>query len=176
MALDDLTASGWQRPSTSLCLLIDRSGSMNGQRLAAAALAAAACSYRAPEELAVLTFSDRVIEMKPLLGGHSIERVVGDVLSLRGHGTTDVALALKAAKRQLDRSRAPRRVTVLLSDAEVTAGNDPVPAARALDELVILAPTDERRHAEALARESGGRLGLLEGPSSLVRTINDVLA
>ena len=176
VALDDLVASGWQRPSTALCLLIDRSGSMNGERLAAAALAAAACSYRAPHELAVLTFSDRVIEIKGLQESRPIETVVGDVLSLRGHGTTDVALALKAASRQLARATAPRRITLLLSDAEVTAGRDPVPMARSLDELIVLAPSDESRHAEALSRAAGARLGLMDGPSSLVATLRTVLA
>ncbi len=176
VSLDDLTATGWQRPSTSVCLLIDRSGSMNGERLAAAALAAAACSYRAPVELAVLTFSDRVIEIKALNEKRDIDAVVGDVLSLRGHGTTDVALALKAAGRQLARSTAQRKVTVLLSDAEVTAGRDPVPGARALDELIILAPSDEARHADVLSRSAGARMGLLDGPSSLVGTLRSVLA
>ncbi len=174
--LEDLTATGWQRPSTALCLLIDRSGSMNGERLAAAALAAAACSYRAPHELSVLTFSDRVIEIKSLLEKRPIEAVVGDVLSLRGHGTTDIALALKAAGRQLARSTAQRRVTVLLSDSEVTAGRDPVPQARSLEELIILAPSDDARHAEALSRSAGARLGLIDGPSSLVETLRSVLA
>ncbi|MGI9609496.1 MAG: vWA domain-containing protein [Acidimicrobiia bacterium] len=174
--LEELTATGWRRPSTALCLLIDRSGSMNGERLAAAALAAAACSYRAPEELAVLTFSDRVIEIKALLEPRPIEDVVSDVLSLRGHGTTDVALALKAAGRQLARSSAQRCVTVLLSDAEVTAGRDPVPQARSLAELIVLAPSDEDRHARALTRSAGARLGLLDGPSSLVETLRNVLA
>ncbi|MBT8241186.1 MAG: VWA domain-containing protein [Acidimicrobiia bacterium] len=174
--LDDLTASGWRRPSTALCLLIDRSGSMNGERLAAAALAAAACSYRAPHELAILTFSDRVIEIKALSERRPIEHVVGDVLSLRGHGTTDVALALKAAGRQLARSTAQRNVTVLLSDAEVTAGRDPTAPARALDELIILAPSDDARHAEALVKSTGARLGLIDGPSSLVETLRSVLA
>lgn len=176
VALDELSASGWQRPSTALCLLVDRSGSMNGERLASAALAAAACSYRAPSELAVLAFSDRVIEIKGLQEKREIDKVVGDVLSLRGHGTTDVALALKAANRQLARSTAQRRVTVLLSDAEVTAGRDPIPMARALDELIILAPSDEARYAEDLSRSAGGRLGLLDGPSSLVGTLRTVLA
>lgn len=175
VAIEDLTASGWRRPSTALCLLVDRSGSMSGERLAAAALATAACSYRAPHELAVLAFSDRVIEVKGLLEHRPIDEVIGDVLSLRGHGTTDLALALTAARRQLDRSAAQRRVTVLLSDAEVTAGRDPVPVARSLDELVVLAPVDHRRFADELAAETGARLGLLATPSSLVGTLRDVL-
>ena len=40
--LDELTARDWRRPELALCLLVDTSGSMGGERLAVAALAAAA--------------------------------------------------------------------------------------------------------------------------------------
>ena len=128
---------------------------MNGDRLASAALAAAVCSWRAPAEFAVLAFGDRVVSIKDLDRRKAPEDVVSQVLALRGHGTTDVALALRAAGAQLDRSRAARKLTVLLSDAEVTTGDDPVPPARALEELTILAPEDEPDHARALASACG---------------------
>ena len=53
----ELLASDWQRPPTALCLLVDRSGSMTGERLATAAVAAAAVSFRHPDA-AVVAFSD----------------------------------------------------------------------------------------------------------------------
>ena len=40
------------------------------------------------------------------------EHVVTDVLSLRGHGTTDLAGALRAAGEQLGRSAAARKVAI----------------------------------------------------------------
>ena len=55
--LDELRVSTWGRPSTALCLVVDRSGSMNGERLATAALAAAASSWRAGEDYSVVAFS-----------------------------------------------------------------------------------------------------------------------
>ncbi len=48
--LDELRARAWHRPGTALCLLVDRSGSMGGERLATAAVAAAAVAWRAPED------------------------------------------------------------------------------------------------------------------------------
>lgn len=167
-ALDELVASGWQRPTTAICLLVDRSGSMSGDRLASAALAAAVCSWRAPTDFAVLAFGDRVISIKDIDRGRAPEEVVAQVLALRGHGTTDVGLALRAARAQLDRSRAARKLTVLLSDAEVTTGGDPVPSARALEELAILAPEDEPDHARALAAACGARVAEVGGPFSVL--------
>lgn len=167
-ALDELVTTGWRRPATAICLLVDRSGSMSGDRLASAALAAAVCSWRAPTDFAVLAFGDRVVSVKDIDRRKPPEEVVAQVLSLRGHGTTDVALALRAAAAQLDRSRAARKLTVLLSDAEVTTGGDPIPAARALEELTILAPEDEPDHARALAAACGARIAEVGGPFSVL--------
>ena len=52
-ALDELVARDWGRPELAVCLVIDRSGSMSGARLATAAVTAAACLVRAPGEHAV---------------------------------------------------------------------------------------------------------------------------
>ena len=52
--LDDLTVRSWHRPGTALCLLVDRSGSMRGERLAAAAVAAAAVAYRNAPDCSVV--------------------------------------------------------------------------------------------------------------------------
>jgi Mg-chelatase subunit ChlD len=167
-ALDELVASGWKKPTTAICLLVDRSGSMSGERLASAALAAAVCSWRAPTDFAVLAFGDRVVSIKDMDRAKPPEQVVAQVLALRGHGTTDVKLALEAAATQLARSRAARKLTVLLSDAEVTTGGDPVPAARALEELTVLAPRDEPDHARALAAACGARIAEVGGPFSVL--------
>ena len=168
VSIDDLVATAWRKPATAICLLVDRSGSMNGERLASAALAAAICSWRAPTDFAVLAFGDRVIALKELDQPKAPEQVVTEVLGLRGHGTTDVALALQAASGQLARSRAARKLTVLLSDAEVTVGGDPVPPARALEELTILAPADDPEQARRLAEQAGARMAEVGGPFSVL--------
>lgn len=174
-AIDELRATHWRKPGTAVCLLVDRSGSMDGQRLAAAALAAAVCAWRAPAEFAVLAFGDRVVAIKELSQAKPPEEVVAEVLALRGHGTTDVALALRAAHRQLAPSSATRRLTVLLSDAEVTTGGDPLPPARALDELAVLAPADQPEHAQALVEGCGARLAEVEGPLSVLDALRQVV-
>ncbi len=174
-SLDDLTTRTWARPQTAVCLLVDRSGSMDGSRLATAALAAAACTWRAPGELAVLAFGDRVLTLKELGQDQRPESVVTSVLRLRGHGTTDIDLALKAARRQLLFSNARRRVVILLSDGESTTGDDPTNTARSIDELAIVAPSDEPDHAIRLGRDTGARVQLVGGPLDVVSALNAVL-
>ena len=169
--LEDLRATVWGRPAVGLCLLVDRSGSVGGERLATAALAAAAVALRAPEDHSVVVFSGRALVVKAQDERRPVGQVVDALLSLRGHGTTDLALALDAARTQLLRSSAGRRLTVLLSDGRPTAGPDPVPAARRLDELVVLAPAGDAAQARAFAASVGARVEELAGPSDVPRAL-----
>ncbi len=106
----ELYVTTWDRPSTAVCLLVDRSGSMAGDRLASAGVAAAAITYRAPLDCSVVCFSDRSVVVKAQDETRSADVVVADVLSLRGFGITDVGLALRTAgpPARTVRCRAPR--------------------------------------------------------------------
>jgi Mg-chelatase subunit ChlD len=165
--LEDLRVSAWGKPSTAICLVIDRSGSMNGSRLATAALATAACAWRAGADHSVVAFSDDVVVVKSQDVARRPEAVADDVLRLRGMGPTDLAFALRVARDQLARSSAQRRVTILLSDCRPTTGSDPAAAAVLLDELVVVAPADDAGDAAAFARSVGARWTGLEGPSDI---------
>jgi MoxR-like ATPase/Mg-chelatase subunit ChlD len=167
VALNDLKVRTWTRPATAICLVVDRSGSMGGDRLAAAAVAAAAVAWRAPDDYSVLVFSNNVICIKPQDERRGSEAVVDDLLTLRGHGTTDLTLALKAAQTQLMKSNAKRRLAVLLSDCRPTAGGDPVAQARAVDELFVVAPAGDSDEGQALAAAVGGLFAPLDGPSGI---------
>lgn len=172
---DDLVISSWARPSTALCLLVDRSGSMHGRPLATSALAAAAVAARTPDDYAVLSFGRDVVAARAIWEARSQDEVIDRVLSLRGHGTTDLARALRAAAAQLSAAGATRRVTILLSDCRATEQGDVAGAARALDELVVLAPEGDSVEAAALAGEVGARWTAVSGPSDVVAALGRVL-
>jgi MoxR-like ATPase/Mg-chelatase subunit ChlD len=165
--LNELRVRVWTRPASAICLAVDRSGSMGGERLAAAAVAAAAVAWRAPGDYSVLAFSNHVIVIKAQDVWRRPEVVVDDLLTLRGHGTTDLSLALKTARTQLMRSNAARRLVILLSDCRPTAGGDPGGEARAVDELFVVAPAGDSDEGEALACAAGGRCAALDGPSGI---------
>ncbi len=170
-----LRVRAWSTPSTAICLVVDRSGSMGGKPLATSAVAAAAVAWRAPGDYSVLSFGKEVVAPKSQDRTRPVEEVVDAVLALRGFGTTDVARALEAARDQLVRSSAGRRITVLLSDCRATEAGDVVAAARALDELVIIAPQGDSDAAETLAGQVGARIATVAGPSTVVDAITDVL-
>lgn len=173
--VDDLAVRAWAKPATAWCLLVDRSGSMHGAPLATSALAAAAIATRAEGEYAVLSFARDVVAPKAIWEVRSTDDVIDRVLSLRGHGTTDVAAALLAAGEQLRASSAVRRVVVLLSDCRSTEPGDVAGAATTLDELVIVAPEGDSAEAEELAGRVGARWTTVDGPSSVVDALSRVL-
>ncbi len=174
---DGLYVTQWTTPSTALCLLVDRSGSMGGKPLATSAVAAAAVASRMPQDYSVLAFGRDVVVAKSQDVDKSADAVVNDVLSLRGFGTTDLAGALRVAAEQLARTRAGRKITVVLSDCRATVDGDPVAAARRLDEVVIIAPASDDAEAQVLATAVGARLVTIEGPSevpeALARALGD---
>lgn len=169
-------ARSWARPERAWCLLVDRSGSMHGRPLATAALTAAAVALRSGrDEYAVLAFARDVVAAKAMWEERTVDDVVDRVLALRGHGTTDLAAALRAAAGQAAGASAPRSVTVLLSDCRATEPGDAVTAAAALDQLVILAPAGDASDAERLAAAVGARVATYEGPATVVAALSAVL-
>jgi Mg-chelatase subunit ChlD len=170
-----LRVRSWSTPDTALCLLVDRSGSMGGQPLATAAITAAAVALRAPASYSVLAFGKDVVAVKSQSADRASELVVTDVLSLRGHGTTDLAGALRAAGDQLRRSKAARKITVLLSDCRATVEGDVRSSADALSELVIIAPEQDCEEAMRLALDCGARVTTVAGPSRAAEALEAVL-
>ena len=172
---DDLTTVHWARPRTAFAVVVDRSGSMSGPRLAAAATIAAACALRAPEEHAVLSFAAAVEVIRPLVSDVAPAQVAERLLRLRGHGVTRLADALKAAREQLAQARARRRVVILLSDCRSTDADDTVETACSLPELIILAPADDHEQAAQLAGLVGARWGPIAHPLEAAAALDQLL-
>ena len=165
--VDDLRMHAWTRPDAALALVIDRSGSMTGDRLAIAAVATAAAALRTETDYCVIAFSDKAIVIKGIGQPRPVEDVINDVLRLRGFGPTDLSLALRTAAAQLARSTASRNRTILLSDCRPTEGGPPERQAAALEQLGVLAPADDCEDAEAFATTVGARWAKLAGPTDV---------
>jgi Mg-chelatase subunit ChlD len=152
----------------SLCLLVDRSGSMSGHSVALAGVAAAAVVSAGGERLrcSVVAFASApmILADANAAAGATAARppgaIVGDLLSLRGHGRTDLARALHVAAEQLEASPPGARSALLLSDALHTAGADPLAAAARIERLDVLGTStdpDAIAAGQALARRGGGQ-------------------
>jgi Mg-chelatase subunit ChlD len=149
---------------------------MTGARLAAAAMVTAACALRAPGEHVVAAFARDVRPLRRLHDHTVASEVVDRVLRLRGHGVTGLAGALRFGSEALADARATRRVVVLLSDCRATDGDDPVPPATAISELIVVAPRDDGSEAAALAAASGAKWATLDSLDGAVGLLNDLLS
>jgi Mg-chelatase subunit ChlD len=170
-----LRIRGWVKPGTALCLMVDRSGSMGGKPLATSAVAAAAVAWRSPADYSVLAFGKDVVVVTSQGVHKASDRVVNDVLTLRGFGTTDLAGALQVARLQLGRSQAGRRIAVLLSDCRATVEGDVMAAAAALDELLIIAPEGDSDEAQKLAQAVGAKIACVAGPAQVADALATLL-
>jgi magnesium chelatase subunit D len=145
---------------------------MSGLAVAIAAVAAASVVFAADGRLVpgILAFSGGVTVLQAQGTRREPGDLVGDLVSLRGHGVTDLAAALRAAAAQLGGAAADERVAVLLSDCLPTAGGDPALALSGISRLHVLCPlpTAESELAAAVLARSGG------GVSQPLRRLADV--
>jgi MoxR-like ATPase len=171
-ATDELVTRRWTGARRAVCLVVDSSGSMNGLAVAIASVAAAGVVLAADDRLetSVLSFSGRVEVLQRQGQRRAAEDLVGQLVGLRGHGMTDLAAALRGARRQLHEAVADERVVVLLSDCLHTTGDAPETALAGIDRLHVLCPLPTPE-AEVAARSLAARGG---GTAELVRTITDV--
>src|SRR6185503_4479800 len=124
---------------------IDHSGSMSGHSVALAAIAAAAVVLTRTDRTttSVIAFAADALVLQAQGEIRRPEAVVDELLSLRGEGRTDLALALRTAAAQLRREPASERLAIVLSDCRATTGSDPLAAAAGLDRGHVLGTSDE---------------------------------
>ena len=181
MHAQDFLVRRWSGAERAICLLIDRSGSMTGKAVAMASVGAASVLVASGEraDCSVLAFARDTIVLQEQGRRRPTDLLIGEILSLRGKGVTDLALALRGARRQLGQASARERVAVVLSDAMSTEGDDPVRALRGLDRLHVLGTSSEEESIEAgaaLARRGGGRYRTCTSISQLPRALTTLLS
>lgn len=172
---DLLRSRTWGSRNHALTLLIDHSGSMDGDRLVAAALGAAVLAIRSPHDYSVVAFAGDAIVIKQQRQERRLEDVVDDILALRGYGTTNVSLGLTAGLKQLDASSASQRIGVVLSDCVATSGPDPLDLATRFDQLHVVCPNDAPSDALRLARRGGGSCARVARPTEVGRALASLI-
>ena len=182
---DDLQWKGWRRPSRAVVLVVDASGSVSGEPIAVAIVAAAALAGRlAPsDELGVVAFWSKALVLRHLDEPTPPASVVERLLALRNGDTTDMATGIRAGLSEFHFASAARRDVIVVTDGLANEGDDPCDAARAViglgGRLHVLALPGEEDSEEAckrIADAGGGTMDRLARPSDAVSAITSILA
>jgi Mg-chelatase subunit ChlD len=155
---EDLVARRWAAPPRAICLLLDHSGSMRGHAVGLAAMATAAVvlARDARASCSVIAFAADALVLQPQDAPRPPAALVDELLSLRGKGRTDLALALRTGARELAKAPAAERLAVVLGDCRATAGQNPLNAVAALDRVDVLG-TSRDEDAVAAGRSLAAR-------------------
>ncbi len=107
-----------ENPSLALCLVIDRSGSMSGDKieLAKAAAKASADLLTGRDYISVIAFDSEAYPVIPLRSAGDSAGIAGDIASITPGGGTNMAPAMEEALRQLSGSAAKLKHVILLTD------------------------------------------------------------
>lgn len=155
----DLVLRRTEPREVDLCLMLDMSLSMTGEKIALTALAAAILKLKleAVSVVAFDTVAHRLVAANEAIG---VRELVRRVLRVPAQGYTNIEAGLKMGVDELSRARRRERVGVLLSDGVANVGWDPVRVAPRFPRLhVVQVGREERqgtRTCERLARAGRG--------------------
>jgi len=113
-----------ETPSLALSLVIDRSGSMSGEKveLAKAAAKASADLLSPRDYISVIAFDSDTYPVVPVQPATNPAGVAAQIASIQASGGTNMAPAMEEALRQLSTSPAKLKHVIILTDGVSTPG------------------------------------------------------
>jgi hypothetical protein len=166
---------GGQAPAINLCIVIDKSGSMEGTKLEQAKSGSLAISQSmsASDKLSILAFDSNVLSV--VNPQTPPEKIPESIRSIAAGGSTNLSAGWYTGLLELQTYATPAHINrlVLLSDGEANAGEQKATvlgteSARAREELGITTSTIgigrgfQEEILAALSTESGGRFWFIE--------------
>lgn len=120
----DLVLSRREPRDAAVCVILDMSLSMTGEKVALIAVAAAILRMKL-QKIGVVAFDSTAHPLAWAGRSLPVRELVRRVLSVPAQGHTNIAAGLEAALEQLDRCPRSEQVGLLLSDGVANLGQDP---------------------------------------------------
>lgn len=155
---EDLALTRVEPREAEVVAVLDMSLSMTGDKIALTALSAAILRLKL-EALSLVSFDTEAHTLVRVGETVGVRETVIRVLRVPAQGYTNIEAGLKAAARQLGRSRKRERVAILMTDGIANMGGDPVKLARRIPRLHVVQVGAEEKQgtASCVAMAAAGR-------------------
>ncbi len=163
-------------PSLAIALVMDKSGSMSGQKMELAAEAASATvdflSDR--DSVGVIAFDGQATEVVELTKVENKRAIIDRINAIAADGGTNIYPGLQMAYERLSQSDAQIKHIILLSDG-MSEGPNPASVAKAISDAgmtltsVAIEPGADIQTMQSLAKIGGGRFYATDSPESFPR-------
>ncbi|HVV52255.1 MAG TPA: VWA domain-containing protein, partial [Polyangia bacterium] len=165
-----------EEASLALALVIDKSGSMAGEKLDLTKQAARATAGALPpsDQIAVIVFDSQAKPVVELQRAANRQRIATDIGRIAASGGTNILAGLREAVDELLPARARRKHVILLSDGqspydEIPDLVDAATAARITVSAIGVGDGADQTMLKTIAERGGGRFYQTRDPASIPR-------
>ncbi len=169
------TEKSRNQPSVALVLVIDRSGSMGGQKIEMAKEAAKASSMMlsSSDQIGIIAHDSGAIPIIPLTRASNRMRIQNAIATITAGGGTDIFPAYKMAGDWLKASSARIKHIIVLSDGQspnrerIWAMAEELRTSRITSTAVGIGHGADRSLLQNIARNGGGRYYFTDNPNNV---------
>ena len=165
-----------EEASLALALVIDKSGSMAGEKLELTKQAARATAEALPpsDQIAVVVFDSQSQPVVQLQRAANRQRIASDIGRIQASGGTNILAGLREAVEELLPARARKKHIILLSDGqspydEIPDLIDAASAARITISAIGVGDGADQTMLKMIAERGGGRFYQTRDPASIPR-------
>jgi len=159
-------------------IMMDASGSMQGENLSMAAIAVTslAMNLDARDEYGVVLFSEKVNVFKRVDQAMPLDQTINRVLNILPEGRTNIGLGLSTGFREIQRSTIDSKIGILLTDGHQNVGQDPFKLAGKFQKLhVINLPGGKPDFSKKIAESGRGNFiplkNMFDVPKAIVQCL-----